>query len=84
MSPAVTVAIAVYLALITAAFAWIVRAWRRECRLADRIIRAQQRARLQQHMHLRRSRDTRPAPVDQLTLQLEALYHAPAAERRTP
>ncbi|MFD5384334.1 hypothetical protein ACFWMG_05055 [Streptomyces sp. NPDC127074] len=84
MSTAVTVAIAVYLALITAAFAWIVRAWRRECRLADRTIRAQQRARLQQHMYLRRSPDTRPAPIDETCLQLEALYRAPAAERRTP
>lgn len=37
MTTAATVAIAVYLALITAAFAWIVRCWRRECRLAEQM-----------------------------------------------
>ncbi|MGK3107918.1 hypothetical protein [Streptomyces sp. WAC05858] len=82
MSTALAVAIAVYLAAVTSFAAWIVRAWRRECRLADRIIRAQQRTRLQQRMHLRRGHDTQPAPIDQTYLQLEALYRAPAHTER--
>ncbi|WP_405536992.1 hypothetical protein [Streptomyces antimycoticus] len=82
MSPAVAFALHVAaLIAVGASTSWAIR-WRRRSRLADRIIRAQQRARLQQHMHLRRSHDTRPAPVDQLTLQLEALYRAPAHTER--
>lgn len=79
-----TVAIALHIAALLAlgtSLGWAIRRRRRN-QYADRIIRAQQRARLQQHMHLRR--DTQPAPVDELTVELEALYRAPAAERRTP
>lgn len=65
MNAAAAVGIAVYLALITS--------------LAARIARAKARARLPEQMHLRR--DSQPAPVDDTCLQLEALYHAPAAER---
>lgn len=54
MTTAAAVGIAVYLALITAAFAWIVRCWRRECRLAARIERARTRSRLPQEMFLLR------------------------------
>lgn len=75
MTTAVTVAIAVYLAAVTSFAAWIVRAWRRECRLAARITRAQQRARLQQQMHLRRSHD-QLGPDDDWAHKLLADIHA--------
>ncbi|MGW7688903.1 hypothetical protein ACWGMA_08415 [Streptomyces asiaticus] len=84
MSPTAAFALHVAALIATAtSTSWAIR-WRRRSKLADRIIRAQQRTRLQQQMHLRRNTDTQPAPIDQITLQLEALYHAPAAERRTP
>lgn len=50
---------------------------------ANRITRARARARLPEQMHLLgRDHDTQPAPVDNLTHQLEALYHAPAYTER--
>lgn len=60
MTTAATVAIAAYLALITALAARIVRAWRRECRLAARIERAKARARLPEEMFLLRRDDLGP------------------------
>ncbi|MFE9003163.1 hypothetical protein ACFYOY_13625 [Streptomyces sp. NPDC007875] len=81
MSPAAALALHVAALIATGtSTSWAIR-WRRRSKLADRIIRAQQRTRLQQQMHLRRSHDTRPAPIDETYLRLEALYHAPAAER---
>ncbi|MBI0301322.1 hypothetical protein JBE04_44565, partial [Streptomyces sp. PRKS01-29] len=75
MSPALAFALHVAaLLLIGWAATWAIRRRHR---------RAKARARLQRHMHLRRHHDTQPAPIDDTCLQLEALYRAPAAERRT-
>ncbi|WP_458089349.1 hypothetical protein [Streptomyces malaysiensis] len=84
MSPAVAFALHVFAGILAGAVAtWAIQR-RHNRRLANRITRATARTRLQRHIHLCRDHETRPAPVDDTCLQLEALYRAPAAERRTP
>ncbi|MFE9064859.1 hypothetical protein [Streptomyces violaceusniger] len=54
MSPAVALALHVAALLLAGASISCAIRWRRRSKLADRIIRAQQRTRLQRQMHLRR------------------------------
>ncbi|MGW7617350.1 hypothetical protein ACWGLG_16085 [Streptomyces antimycoticus] len=57
MSPAVAFALHVAALIATGtSTSWAIR-WRRRSKLADRIIHAQQRTRLERQMHLRRGHD---------------------------